>query len=98
MKKGRLRVVITLLTIITSAITLAGIAFNFILPLYLSHKLDINEASSIGIIGGADGPTSIYIANNSSSSLLLPYQNTLVFGVLSIIGILYLIKTKKIHR
>ena len=30
------------------------------------------EAAAIGIIGGADGPTSIYIANNSAPHLLAP--------------------------
>ena len=98
MNKEKFRKLITLLTFITSAITLACIAFNFALPLYISKKLNIHEASSIGIIGGADGPTSIYISNNSSSSPLLPYQNTLVFGILSIIGISYLLKTRKTHK
>ena len=31
-----------------------------------------NEAAAIGIIGGADGPTSIYIANNLAPHLLAP--------------------------
>lgn len=30
------------------------------------------EAAAIGIIGGADGPTSIYIANNLAPHLLAP--------------------------
>ncbi len=38
-----------------------GVYFAFFIALLLGFS--INEAASIGIIGGADGPTSIYLAN-----------------------------------
>ncbi len=38
-----------------------GVYFAFFVALLLGFS--INEAASIGIIGGADGPTSIYLAN-----------------------------------
>ncbi len=45
---------------------------DFILKQFikLAFKVDIsgNEAASIGIIGGADGPTSIFLAENQSFS------------------------------
>ena len=35
-----------------------------------SLGFDIKEAASIGIIGAADGPTSIYVANRFAPNLL----------------------------
>ena len=62
-----------------------------ILTIYLSHKLnsDISEASAIGIIGGADGPTSILISGANIS-----LKHAAIFGLLSAAGIIYLIVTK----
>ena len=48
----------------------AGIFITMALALFLGF--DIYEAASIGIIGAADGPTSIYVANRFASHLLAP--------------------------
>jgi len=84
--------VVTVLTIITGILTLISAGFNFLLPMYLSYKfkVDTNKASSIGIIGGADGPTAIYLTSG-----LNPYLTMIIFMLLTIVGIIYLIIHKK---
>ena len=42
------------------------------LGLAMVFGFSVEEAAAIGIIGGADGPTSIYIANNLAPELLAP--------------------------
>lgn len=95
MKKERITKAVGILTIISAVITLISGIFNFLLPMYLLHKfqIDANGASSIGIIGGADGPTAIYVAGQSSS-----YSITVIFVLITIAGIAYrifIIKPKK---
>lgn len=48
----------------------AGIFITMGLALFLGFN--IHEAASIGIIGAADGPTSIYVANRFAQHLLAP--------------------------
>jgi oxaloacetate decarboxylase beta subunit len=45
-----------------------GVYFAFFAALFLGF--DINEAAAIGIIGGADGPTSIFLSNKLAPHLL----------------------------
>jgi Na+-transporting methylmalonyl-CoA/oxaloacetate decarboxylase beta subunit len=87
--------VIILITITTALITLISASFNFWVSMYVAYRFNINsdKASSIGIIGGADGPTSIFIAGIPSSNSV-----TIVFALLSIIGFLYLISMKKFKK
>lgn len=79
------------LTIISIIITIISGAVHFLLPLLLFKKYLVEvapgSASSIGIIGGADGPTSIFIAGKTPNHLLI----TIVFGVVSIIDLIYLL-------
>jgi len=91
MKKNKK--VIYILTIINIIITLISARFDYVILIFIWFKYHIfaNEASSIGIIGGADGPTSIYIASKPS---LNPYLITIIFAILSILGIIYLIFNK----
>ncbi|SKC79233.1 sodium ion-translocating decarboxylase subunit beta [Maledivibacter halophilus] len=88
----KLRKVVTLLTIIIIIITFINLGFNFLLPMYLSYKLnsELDEPASTAIIGGADGPTAIYLTTQLSSNIL-----TIILILLSIAGILYLFFTKK---
>ncbi len=88
------RKIVTLVTIISSIITVFYSGFYFILPFYFTHclKQDIS-AASIGIIGGADGPTSVFIASAPKSNFIL-----FIFFSLSIIGIIFLVKTRKEKR
>ncbi len=48
------------------------------------------KKKTVGIIGGADGPTSIFIATSPSS-----YSVTKVFGILTLLGIAYLLIKRK---
>jgi Na+-transporting methylmalonyl-CoA/oxaloacetate decarboxylase beta subunit len=95
LEKRKLTKAITIFTITCTIITIISAAFNFLLPIYLANRFLIDESnkSSIGIIGGADGPTSIYIANQSSLHLI-----TLVPALLSILGFIYLFIAKKAER
>lgn len=87
MRKDKLTKIVAVLTVITGLITVIRLGFNFLLPMYLSYKLnkDVNNASTIGIIGGADGPTTIFIASQPSFNLAIG-----IFSLLTIAGIIYL--------
>lgn len=95
MKKERIYKAITIFTLISVIVTLINLANSFLLPIYLSYKFqtDFREASSIGIIGGADGPTSIYLSSQQSPRIV-----TLIFALLSIIGIICIIFNKIFKR
>jgi len=95
MKNERIYKTITIFTIISVIVTLINLAYSFLLPIYLSYKfqIDLREASSIGIIGGADGPTSIYLSSQQS-----PHIITAIFALLSIIGIIYILFHKRDKR
>ena len=86
---------VTFITIISGIITLVSIAFNFLMPLYILHKfkVEINNSSAIGIIGGADGPTVIFLSGQTS-----PHLITIVFALLTMAGIGYLIYIKRLKR
>lgn len=47
-----------------------GIFFTVIMAVLLGF--DLNDAASIGIIGAADGPTSIFVANTLHSKYMGP--------------------------
>ncbi len=87
--KRKLIVIITVLSII---ISLFQAAYKFLLPIYFSYKFntDFTDISSIGIIGGADGPTTIYVAASQAGYFL-----TIIPAIISIIGVIYLIKTNR---
>ena len=82
---------ITVFTILCALIAFIGVFADFLLPLYLSYKFNVNtrDASSIGIIGGADGPTAIFISGQFSFRLL-----TIIFALLTVLGIVYLVINK----
>jgi len=44
--------------------------FTIFLTAYLTGWYDLNESASIGIIGGADGPTTIYLTSQLAPTLL----------------------------
>jgi len=57
----------------------------------------LSEASAIGLIGGADGPTAVFISGSYDfNSVVLPLLLLLMLlGGLLIFNIVYLIKSKK---
>lgn len=86
-------------TIICTVISCILIIFNFVLPwtikLALLDKVNSSDASAIGIIGGADGPTAIYITVGNRNA---GYIFTGVFVVITLAGILLYRKLKnKVH-
>lgn len=95
--KRRYRKIIMVLTIVTSIITILSASWRFLMGLYFEYKFNINintgDVSSVGIIGGADGPTSILLSGSPYSGLI-----AVVFGLLSVIGITYLIVASKVKK
>jgi sodium ion-translocating decarboxylase beta subunit len=57
-------------TLLLGAAAQFGVYFVFFVALLVGF--DINQACSIGIIGGADGPTSIYLSSKLAPDLLGP--------------------------
>ena len=85
------RRLILIVTVLSAVIFLIHTVIIFLLHLHLTSKFDtdFSGASSIGIIGGADGPVSILVANAQFSYLL---------GLLPLIaaaGGIYLYVTRK---
>ncbi|WP_202708875.1 hypothetical protein [Sporosalibacterium faouarense] len=95
MKKDKMRKAVTILTIIAIVITVISVGINFLAPMYLSHKLvnEVDKVSSVGIIGGADGPTAIYLTSQSFS-----YISTVIFALLSIVGLFCISLIKKTSK
>ncbi len=85
------RKLILIVTVLSAVIFLIHTVINVLLHLYLKNKfdMDLSDASSIGIIGGADGPVSILVANAQFSRLLglLP--------LIAVAGGMYLYLTRK---
>ena len=92
MKKENLTKIVGIFTILTTIMTLVSAIFNFLVNRYISYKLhaDISKVDSIGIIGGSDGPTAIFVTSRSSTDLII-----VIFALLSITGIAYQIFAKK---
>ena len=62
------------------------------LILYFGIIAKLNEQKAIAIIGGADGPTSIFIAGKVGYGSIL---TMIIVGVIIIVGIIVLIKRRK---
>jgi Na+-transporting methylmalonyl-CoA/oxaloacetate decarboxylase beta subunit len=95
MKNKKMDKVIIILTIICVIATVINLAYYYLLPMYFRFKFqsDLKGVNSIGIIGGSDGPTVIYLSNTKSH--FLPG----ILVALSVIGITYIIiKRKKDHK
>ena len=86
---------VTLFTIIFIIMTLISICHNFIMLISPFFKLQkqIGSSNSVAIIGGADGPTALYITNEPSLHIF-----TVIFALLSIAGVLYLSHIKRIEK
>jgi Na+-transporting methylmalonyl-CoA/oxaloacetate decarboxylase beta subunit len=86
------RKVVKIVTILCFIITIFAVSFKYLLRFYLSVKyhFDIKDASSVGIIGGADGPTQIFISGSNAFPWI-----SVISSVFAIVGIVYLTATKK---
>lgn len=88
MEKAKLRKLVRILVIIS----IIFVSLYFLFHMYISYKLtrEVEKPATIGIIGGADGPTAIYLGRQSSS-----YIVSFIFILLIIAGVIYLYFTKK---
>ena len=95
MKKKKLNRVITALTIICALITLFSVFFESLLKLYFSYKFnsDIKDASSVGIIGGSDGPTEIFLGSQSLTNWV-----PIICAVLTGLGVVYLMVERRRNK
>lgn len=86
MRKKLVYIGIAILTTISGSLVLYNMAIQYLVPLYVKYKYGIftKDASSVGIIGGSDGPTSIYLTNTEQQ------VSTPVFLILFILGLMYL--------
>ncbi|MFY9380670.1 MAG: sodium ion-translocating decarboxylase subunit beta [Eubacteriales bacterium] len=82
--------VATIFTVLCALMAFVSVFPQIIFSLYLSNKYNVDtaNASTVGIIGGADGPTAIFISGQIS------YLFTAVFVLLTILGIIYLVINK----
>ncbi len=87
MRKKLLSTGIAILTAISGIFILYNLVIRLLAYLYLEHKFGVStkDASAIGIIGSADGPTSIYVSDKNEQ-ILLP-----VIVLLFIMGIAYFV-------
>jgi Na+-transporting methylmalonyl-CoA/oxaloacetate decarboxylase beta subunit len=79
--------------IIGAVLILFGITYSIIISgLFQS----LSEASAIGVIGGADGPTAIFISGNYDFNTIVSPLLLLLFVVeiLLIFNIVYLVRNK----
>jgi len=69
------------------------LAYNGVVGL-LAHMLNaaINQNSSVGIIGGADGPTAIFVTSRVSVEGVVVWT---ILGVMGVLGWWYLSRLKK---
>jgi Na+-transporting methylmalonyl-CoA/oxaloacetate decarboxylase beta subunit len=96
LKVKKVEKIIIALTVATSIITIISASWKFIMRLYIQYRFQIdtdNSASSIGIIGGADGPTSIFISGYPYSGIF-----TIIFALLSVAGVVYLLVIRKVNH
>jgi lipopolysaccharide export LptBFGC system permease protein LptF len=83
----KIRIAVAIISVLSLVVIICS---EFLLPWYIQryiqHKFAIKTngrgASSIGIIGGADGPTAIFVAGKMSSHLFKTVLKwTLVLGI-----------------
>ena len=87
--------VIKAITIISLIITMVSGLVNFVVPLIKFNQFNMNlaSASSVGVIGGADGPTSVFIVGERPYHII-----AIIFGVISVIGMIYLLVHKYLKK
>jgi Na+-transporting methylmalonyl-CoA/oxaloacetate decarboxylase beta subunit len=88
------RKIIKVVTVLSAGIFMFNLVYYYILPALLFYifrtNIDITERNYVGIIGGADGPTSIILT--SSPFIYYTIITTMVFNF---IGVAYLVITKR---
>lgn len=69
-----MRKLIRIVSLLVMVLTLAYLLLNLGLFFWFSHSGATGDAASVGIIGGADGPTAIFLTRSPASTArtLLP--------------------------
>ena len=81
------RRIFLVLTVLSLLWLLILLGLRFLGPLSLS--LSLSEPAAVGVIGGADGPTAVYVTA-SPVSFLFSWQTPLLLGILFLSGYLLL--------
>jgi len=91
-KKPVINTIVAVLTVLCGLVAIISILVRLVLPLYILRKSSINikDAGSIGIIGGADGPTVIFLAGGAFWSFV-----SIIFALAALAGIIWLIAAKR---
>ncbi len=76
-------------SVITAASAIICTLVCFGININLHHK-----AETIGIIGGADGPTAVFITRNVGKDILLPVISAII-GIALIISSYFMLRHKK---
>lgn len=86
------RRMVLILTTVCALMTIGSLALNYGLPLYIKKVggFSWKDASTIGVIGKADGPTSILLSNSKYSLI-----TAIVSLLLTLTGVSYLIFKKR---
>jgi len=92
-KRYRKAVIVIAIIATIGALTSASLRFGIQMYIFNRFHIKADQAGSIGIIGGADGPTAIFLTGSSPL-----YLATIVFTLLSIVGFLYIFFTRKFQK
>lgn len=96
MKKPALFLIVKIGTVLSGMLAIGILTAQKVLEWWITRQFADNisgEAGSIGIIGGADGPTSIFISTAHSCGN--PYIWAGVFAAFSLFGFIALLLMKK---
>lgn len=61
--------------------------------MYLLFSMEVRGAASVGIIGGADGPTAVFV----TSSARIDWDHV-IFAICGIVGIIGYLRLRKCHK
>ena len=89
-----LRKVILCVTVLSAVVCFMILFITYVFPFQFVFKLwyDLPDASAIGIIGAADGPTSIHISRSSNRYwAIIPF-------LVTIVGSIYLMISRKSRK
>lgn len=79
--------------ILTLIFGLSDIDLKIMIRFASGTSIDLNDPSVIGIIGGADGPTAVFIGSNVFSGF--KYILTLLFFIITLLCIIFWRKNDK---
>lgn len=92
-KKVIISKVILIITFTSALISLLTGIWEYVLPMYLMYKYNSNVNGTLGIIGGADGPTAVFVSYRVSSD----FPITAIFFLITILGVIALFCIKRLR-